>query len=113
MIRFHSTAAAQMNLMHVSMLWIRTIGTGLWATFQNSSGRNSNACLYPYLSSSWPLKDQTEILVESGIFEEAVGIVGGSVFSIVISVFVMWSAIASLVIFIGSVISRPRNGLKS
>ena len=29
MIRFHSPAVAQMILMHVSMLWIRTIGTEL------------------------------------------------------------------------------------
>ena len=88
--------------------WNRTV----WATFQNSSGRNSNACLYPCFSSSWPLKDQTEILVESGITGEAVGTVGGSVFSIIVSVFVLWSAIASLVILMGNVTRRPRNGLK-
>ena len=38
---------------------------------------------------------------------------GGSVFLIVVSVFVLWSAMASLVIFISNIISRPRNGLKS
>ena len=89
--------------------WNRTV----WAAFQNSSGRNSNACLYPCFSSSWPLKDQTEILVESRITGEVVGTVGGSVFSIIVSVFVLWSAIASLVVFIGTVTRRPCNGLKS